>query len=254
MSSPYIQVEIFQLTFLRFIERLLPKSDFALKGGCNLRFFFKSIRCSEDIDLDIWTTPPERLQDRVNRVLGSKEFINALLVKGLRIQNVRAHKQSETTQRWKMAVLAPGAALELPTKIEFSRRTAKDEKRTLLELIDPELTGIRQVPPVLTPHYSAGAAFEQKVQALLNRKETQARDVFDLHLLHRRPEVSELYRTRKDEFRPALCTERILAIDFATFNSQVVAFLEADYQDFYRSPKQWETIQLELIDWLERAA
>ncbi len=48
-------IEIFHLLFLRAFGARVDKSLFALKGGCNLRFFLKSIRYSEDMDLDIHT-------------------------------------------------------------------------------------------------------------------------------------------------------------------------------------------------------
>jgi predicted nucleotidyltransferase component of viral defense system len=48
-------IEIFHLLFLRAFGARVDKSLFALKGGCNLRFFFKSVRYSEDMDLDIRT-------------------------------------------------------------------------------------------------------------------------------------------------------------------------------------------------------
>ena len=40
-----------------FLRALVAKGDdkslIALKGGCNLRFYFASIRYSEDIDFDV---------------------------------------------------------------------------------------------------------------------------------------------------------------------------------------------------------
>ena len=39
-----------------------------MKGGCNLRFFLKSIRYSEDMDLDIHTMSVGTLQNNVERV------------------------------------------------------------------------------------------------------------------------------------------------------------------------------------------
>jgi predicted nucleotidyltransferase component of viral defense system len=53
MQTIQSNIELFHLLFLRQIEGKLDKKLYALKGGCNLRFFFKSIRYSEDIDFDI---------------------------------------------------------------------------------------------------------------------------------------------------------------------------------------------------------
>ena len=39
-------IEIFHLLFMAQLGRRVDKSLFALKGGCNLRFFLRSIRHS----------------------------------------------------------------------------------------------------------------------------------------------------------------------------------------------------------------
>jgi hypothetical protein len=50
--TPLQKREVFHLLFLRELVRTVPLSAFVLKGGTNLRFFFGSIRYSEDMDLD----------------------------------------------------------------------------------------------------------------------------------------------------------------------------------------------------------
>jgi hypothetical protein len=50
--TPLQKREVFHLLFLRELVRSVPLSAFVLKGGTNLRFFFGSIRYSEDMDLD----------------------------------------------------------------------------------------------------------------------------------------------------------------------------------------------------------
>jgi hypothetical protein len=46
-------VEQFHLLFLTQLGARFDKKLYALKGGCNLRFFWKSIRYSEGMDLDV---------------------------------------------------------------------------------------------------------------------------------------------------------------------------------------------------------
>ena len=46
-------VELFHLLFLDFLGRKLDKRYCVLKGGCTLRFFMKSFRYSEDMDIDV---------------------------------------------------------------------------------------------------------------------------------------------------------------------------------------------------------
>ena len=45
--------EYFHLIFLDYLGRKIDKRLYTLKGGCNLRFYFKSFRYSEDIDFDV---------------------------------------------------------------------------------------------------------------------------------------------------------------------------------------------------------
>ena len=58
-------IEVFHLLFLRSFGARVDKTLFALKGGCNLRFFHRSIRYSEDMDLDIRTMAPATLRSNV---------------------------------------------------------------------------------------------------------------------------------------------------------------------------------------------
>ncbi len=78
MSTERQAIEIFHLLFLRAFGARVDKALFALKGGCNLRFFLKSIRYSEDMDLDIHTMSSGALQSNVDRVLESASFAQTL--------------------------------------------------------------------------------------------------------------------------------------------------------------------------------
>lgn len=154
---------------------------FAIKGGCNLRLFCRSIRYSEDIDFDIRTMATGTLASNVDTILASPAFTQALRVKQIEVEHVTSAKQTETTQRWKVGIQLPGGAA-IPTKIEFSRRRGLDEGYQL-EAVSPELIRTYQLHPVLSQHYSVEAAFRQKIGALNRRTVTQARDVIDLKLL-----------------------------------------------------------------------
>ena len=57
--------EVFHIEFLRWLGRKVKAGHYAVKGGANLRFFFKSFRYSEDMDLDA----------RVIRVVQLKEIV-----------------------------------------------------------------------------------------------------------------------------------------------------------------------------------
>ena len=71
MEAERQAIEVFHLLFLRHLGTRVDKALYVLKGGCNLRFFFKSIRYSEDMDLDVHTIAPATLAGNVHRILES---------------------------------------------------------------------------------------------------------------------------------------------------------------------------------------
>ena len=62
-------VERFHLVFLAQLGTRMDKKLYALKGGCNLRFFWKSIRYSKDIDFDVHTIAKETLRNNIRKIL-----------------------------------------------------------------------------------------------------------------------------------------------------------------------------------------
>src|SRR5438132_597675 len=133
--QPVQYIEQFHLLFLEQLGRKIDKSLYVLKGDCNLRFFLKSIRYSQDIDFDVHTVRAETLQNGVHKILESTPFSSVLRAKGIEILNFTEPKQTKTTQRWKLTLKVPELAFTLNTKIEFSRREMDD--RTIFESIDP---------------------------------------------------------------------------------------------------------------------
>lgn len=227
-------VEITQLVFLSELGTKLGKDRHAVKGGCNLRFFFRSPRYSEDLDLDVGDVPVRTLQGNVRRVLEGTSFRVSLASAGIEVLGHSAPKQTETTQRWKLRLrAAPG--VEAHTKIEFSRRTLAEGR--LLERVDPGLIVRYGLSPVLVSHYDRSASLLQKARALAGRTETQARDVFDMDLLlgEGAPALLDLPAAERERM-----AERARSLDYATFKSQVVAYLPADRQELYATPRIWQ--------------
>src|SRR5260370_6605665 len=95
-------VEHFHLLFLAQLGTRLDKKLYALKGGCNLRFFWKSIRYSEDIDFDVHTIAKHTLQKNVKQILDASGFKQILRSSKMELTNVSEPKQTDTTQRWKI--------------------------------------------------------------------------------------------------------------------------------------------------------
>ncbi|MEY2853132.1 MAG: hypothetical protein RL030_264 [Pseudomonadota bacterium] len=241
-------IEIFHLLFLRAFGARVDKSLFALKGGCNLRFFLKSIRYSEDMDLDIHTMAVGTLRNNVNHLLEAQSFAQALRAQGIEIARTSLPKQSETTQRWKLALRITESGAEVPTKIEFSRRDRDGEKA--VESVDEGIIRAYRLYPVIVQHYSVHTAFAQKVSALALREQVQSRDVFDLKLLLDSGGAEQPLPAAAAAHL-ATASDNALAVDYDAFAGQVLAFLEPEYQEHYGKRKAWTELQGQVAEGLE---
>ncbi len=242
-------VELFHLLFLDQLGRKLDKRFYALKGGCNLRFFMKSIRYSEDMDIDIRTVPPtiskDRLRSTVAGILKSKPFAQILQIHDIVISRWSEPKQTATTQRWKVGLSIHGSNIELPTKIEFSRRGMKGN--TEFEAVDPELVRNYRLSPIMVNHYDSCSAYEQKVEALVTRTSTQARDIFDLNLLLNAGLDRKISNSRLRR-RLSEAEANVMSVTFDIFKSQVLSYLPPDYQNQYNSASVWDDMVLKVVE------
>jgi predicted nucleotidyltransferase component of viral defense system len=241
-------IEIFHLLFLRAFGARVDKSLFALKGGCNLRFFLKSIRYSEDMDLDIQTMAVGTLRNNVNRLLADPAFVQGLRAQGIELLKTAQPKQTDTTQRWKLTLRDTESGAEAPTKIEFSRRGLDDGKA--VESVDAGIIRTYRLYPVIVQHYTVHAALAQKIAALALREQVQSRDVFDLKLLMdaggaERP----LAATAATNLTAAI--DNALTVDYDSFAGQVLAYLEPEYQDHYGNKQAWNKLQEQVVNGLE---
>jgi predicted nucleotidyltransferase component of viral defense system len=244
-------IEIFHLLFLRSFGARVDKALFALKGGCNLRFYHRSVRYSQDMDLDIRTMAQATLRSNVEAVLEAASFRQALRAQQIEVTGFSAQKQTQTTQRWKVQLQQLTPQATFPTKIEFSRRALDDG--AVLAAVEPELIRRYRLYPVLVQHYGAAAAFAQKISALALRTETQARDVFDLKLLvDAGAAAAPLPETQLTQLPRAI--DNAMSIGFEDFVGQVVAFLEPEQQADFYNRSSWETLQEQVVDALRGLA
>jgi hypothetical protein len=249
MLSDHQVIELFHLHFVRLLCSGPEKADFAIKGGCNLRFFFESVRYSADIDLDVAHMPVHALQEKVSRLLTGPALVLPLKSRGIAVSEVRAPKQTETTQRWKLGIRAEGRSLPLHTKIEFSRGTTT-EKATV-EAVAASVLAEYQLMPLLAPHYPLDAAVRQKVRALVGRSAVQARDVFDLGGLIAKGGKADALRAVRAEIPKAI--DRAMDVSYADFKAQVASYLKAEHVDLYGSRPAWDALQSRVVEELERA-
>ena len=250
MPSDRQIVELFHLHFVRLLCAGADRGRFGIKGGCNLRFFFESVRYSEDIGFDVAGMPVHTLKERVNRVLGGPALAMPLRSRGISIAAVTAPNKTETTQRWKVG-LSIGATLPLHTKLEFSRRPTTEG--AVIEPVSAGVLAEYQMMPVLAPHYPLPAALRQKVGALVGRSTVQARDVLDLSvLLSRAGGRIDALRPMRAQIPKAI--ERAMDVSYDEFKAQVVSYLKPEHLDEYGTRQAWEALQAQVVDALEKAA
>ena len=250
---PRQAVEMFHLVFLRaLVAKAGDKQLFALKGGCNLRFYFGSVRYSEDIDLDAVVIGQGTLENKVNTLLASPVITHPLKAHGFGLVEVTTPKQTATTQRWKAGLWSKGLPAPIRTKIEFSRRDQMEG--TSIDAVDAERARSHSLPPFLATHYPAERAALQKILALAGRAHPQARDVFDLNLLLARPETTAL--RLPPDVRGAVPTalEQAMSIGFDDYASAVVAFLEPEHVEIYGDPATWDLMQANVVERIQHMA
>lgn len=238
--NPRQSVELFHLLFLNQLGRKLNKRLYAVKGGCNMRFYFNSIRYSEDMDIDIQIINKDTLAKNVNQILTSTPFRNILRTYQLEILSVNSPKQTQTTQRWKLALKSSTSTLPLYTKIEFSRGNQLGND-VIFEPINSQILKQYSLMPIMANHYSIQKMYEQKILALALRTETQSRDVFDLYVLIASGiSLTSLEKETKNHLAVAITNAK--SITFTDFKGQVIAYLFEEDQKLYDDKMVWEKI------------
>ncbi|MBI5883673.1 MAG: nucleotidyl transferase AbiEii/AbiGii toxin family protein [Elusimicrobia bacterium] len=223
------------MTLLRHLHaRLSGRRAYAVKGGICLRFFHRSPRLSQDMDLDVAPEIPiHELQDAMDSILGGRAFIASLLPQGITRIEVRKPKQTETTQRWKVSLFL-GAGEPLPTKIEFSRRN--DSINYAAAMPDAELLWRYRVTPFAARFYDPPTMTVQKLGALAAPSRYAVRDLFDIHHLLRvvlvKPQdIAGLVNQKTVES----ATDKINDFTYADFKEQVLPYLSGELMDLFRN-------------------
>lgn len=122
-------IEIVHLAFLQTLPSYLPVSDYVVKGGANLRLWYGSRRRSQGIDLDHLGDRFSAVEDKVDAAIASRVFQDLLRVAGVTMTPPTKPEQTDTTRRWRFAIVGPDAHLN--TRIEFSGRAVADPERAL---------------------------------------------------------------------------------------------------------------------------
>jgi hypothetical protein len=229
-------VEKFHLVFLRHFAATVSPGTVCLKGGVNLRLYHNSARLSEDMDFDARKVGVEILKKNVNKVLAAKPLLTELAAAGIALSEIKPSKQTPTVQRWKFHIIYQETPIA--TRLEFSRRGDEEFAGCAVEPPSASLLAERRVVPFVFNHYTAEAAYRQKINALAARTQVQARDVFDLNHLSSFAEAasgvpSELV---------ARALEQLGLITFEMFREQVVPYLPNDLAEHYGTPEAWKAM------------
>ncbi len=251
VHAPLQVREVFHLEFLRWFSRKLKADRYCLKGGANLRFFFQSIRYSEDMDIDIVGVGIEKIKKTVLEIFSARVFSDNLKLFGIEKivpPDITKAKQTETTQRFKIHLLTSSGE-DLFTKIEFSRRGMKGSFR--VESVSTQILRSYKMAPLLVPHYDAASAIAQKILALAHRSVLQPRDLFDLFALSSQYDAvpKKSFQLGKAVLKTA--HDNIFLVDFPQFRDTVVAYLEAEDQETYTSPAVLDEIKLKTAHFLD---
>lgn len=243
--------ELFHLEFLRWFGRKIEAKFYALKGGSNLRFFFKSFRYSEDMDLDVEGLRVHILKDAVMGILEAQDFQNALQPFGIEriiLPDMTKAKQTETTQRFKVHLLTY-AGEDLFTKIEFSRRGFNGN--IIVQSVSDIILRRYKMPPVLVPHYDIQSAAMHKIGALAARSTIQARDIFDLFTLSSQCEAVITKRVKPARHILDKAYKSVFEISFGEFRDAVLSYLSSGDQAVYNSPSSWDEVKLKAANFID---
>jgi len=254
MTSVYDQMqskEIFHLEFLRFLSGKVKTKYFSLKGGANLRFFFRSIRYSEDMDLDVSGVGVTALKDIVMKIFQAPYFQDSLTQFGIeRVvpPDIIKAKQTETTQRFKIHLIT-FAGEDLFTKVEFSRRGFKGN--IVVQPVSNAVLRSYKLSPLVVPHYDIQSSAMQKIEALAARAVIQARDIFDLYILSSQFDSVQLKEIKIKSSRLTKAHENVFEVNFEKFRDTVISYFSAEDQAVYNSASLWDEIKLKVSGFIE---
>lgn len=246
MPTPVLELrEFFHLALLRHLAGWLVGRPYAVKGGVCLRLFHRSPRCSQDMDLDIGSTVRvETLQRAVDALLESRAFLASLGPHGITRLEATKPKQTQTTQRWKVA-LSVGGDLSLPAKIEFSRRHQRLAYSTGVP--DRELLARYQTPPFAAQYYGAEEMAAQKILALASAARYAVRDLFDLHHLCRAEGIAwPRLANRVSPLDIERASDKVGRFTYRDFTEQVLPYLPGTLMALFKDPAAFEQLRSEV--------
>ena len=184
------------------------------------------------MDLDIVSQiRVETLRNAVDSVIDGRAMLATLRPAGVTGLKVTKPKQTETTQRWKVALQLNGGD-SLPTKVEFSRRSSQIKYSNGLP--DGQLLKQYKMAPFAAQYYDAAQMSAQKIRALAAPTRNALRDLFDLHhLLFSLGTKPDEIAALVEEATILAAAEKVLTFTFEDFQEQVLPYLTAELIPLY---------------------
>jgi hypothetical protein len=148
-----------------------------------------------------------------------------------------------TTKRW-MLKLAREGMPDATTKVEFSNRGETSDP--VLEQADADLARKLGGIAVRLSHYPPSVAISQKVGALLDRSQTEPRDVFDLdHLFRQYPDA--IGQAGLDPVRVRRAASVAEDIEYDRYQDLVEPYLDEDIVDLYSGEQAWLDMRVRVV-------
>jgi hypothetical protein len=254
--SPVAAREVVHLLILQALMGIRRGTGITVKGGVNLRLFFGSERYSEDMDLDGTAQARDAIRGTIQSMFEDRSFTQRLRKSGIRELDPGEgpNKDTETTFRYKFGVVV-GGGVRHSTKVEVSFRGRHEADRAAIEVPAAEILRACGMEGLEVRHYVREAAVRQKLDALGGRREAQARDVFDLHLLAPDPAPDALVGLLAKQVAPGRVKEaraRALDITYAEYEGQVFEFLGEEARRQYATELAWDDMRLAVVTLIER--
>lgn len=232
INDPFRLREFFHLTLLRHLNYRLSGRSYAVKGGICLRFFHRSPRLSQDMDLDVLSqVRRSTLEGSVDGVLESRPLQNNLRPNGILRLKISKPKQTDTIQRWKVS-LELEKGIPLSTKIEFSRRAETIDYSSGIP--NAEILREHRCMPFAAQYYDAAGMTVQKISALASPARFALRDLFDLfHLFTVAGVRPEDWKSPLGNDTIEQAMQKSERFEFGDFSNQVLPFLSDELRNTF---------------------
>jgi len=233
--------EFFLLVFLRHLSQRFAGKKWAVRGASCMRFFHRSPRIPEEIELDAEPRMnPASIKEAVETVLENKVFATVISTKGIKSIKVSPAAKNAAAISWKVIINTVNGR-HITTGIEVGFR----KKAPAFSTGAPALTILERhaFQPFSAQFYGADEMAAQSISALVGAKRNASRYLFDLDRLFNsarvKPEMAAKLAVVKD-IKPAL--GRVGTFTYSDFR-KVLPFLDGDLLRLYTDPRTFGEIK-----------